>query len=187
MWAALALHFRTIHVGCCCTAHQACMWAALALHTRMMHVDRFCTAHQNTHVGCFALHTKSACGPLLHCTPEYACGLLCTAHKTCIWLLCTPHQKVCTQGLPCLIETSLFAAGEYVAAEKIEAAYKKNMLVEQIWVYGNSFESTLVAIVVPAGNPCSMPSQIRASYPGASLVSWQQLREHPGCHCFPSK
>ena len=40
---------------------------------------------------------------------------------------------------------------EYVAAEKIEAAYKKNTLVEQIWVYGNSFESTLVAIVVPAG------------------------------------
>lgn len=42
-------------------------------------------------------------------------------------------------------------AGEYVAAEKIEASYKKNMLVEQIWVYGNSLESTLVAIVVPAG------------------------------------
>lgn len=42
------------------------------------------------------------------------------------------------------------AQGEYVAAEKIEASYKKNMLVEQIWVYGNSLESTLVAIVVPA-------------------------------------
>lgn len=43
------------------------------------------------------------------------------------------------------------SAGEYVAAEKIEAAYKKNSLVDQIWVYGNSLESTLVAIVVPAG------------------------------------
>lgn len=42
-------------------------------------------------------------------------------------------------------------AGEYVAAEKIEAAYKKNSLVEQIWVYGNSLESTLVAVVVPTG------------------------------------
>jgi len=41
--------------------------------------------------------------------------------------------------------------GEYIAAEKIEAAYKKNGMVEQIWVYGNSFESTLVAIVVPTG------------------------------------
>ena len=43
-------------------------------------------------------------------------------------------------------------AGEYVAAEKIEAAYKKNRLVEQIWVYGNSLESTLVAVVVPTGS-----------------------------------
>ncbi len=45
-------------------------------------------------------------------------------------------------------------AGEYIAAEKIEAAYKKNGMVEQIWVYGNSLESTLVAIVVPTGQPC---------------------------------
>ena len=33
--------------------------------------------------------------------------------------------------------------------EKMEAVYKKCPLVEQIWVYGNSFESTLVAVVVP--------------------------------------
>lgn len=44
-------------------------------------------------------------------------------------------------------------AGEYIAAEKIEAAYKKSGMVEQIWVYGNSLESTLVAIVVPTGRP----------------------------------
>ena len=34
--------------------------------------------------------------------------------------------------------------------EKIEAVYKKNPVVEQIWVYGNSFENTLVAVVVPS-------------------------------------
>merc|ERR1739848_379921 len=39
--------------------------------------------------------------------------------------------------------------GEYVAVEVLESAYKKNLSIEQIWVYGNSFENCLVAIVVP--------------------------------------
>ena len=47
-----------------------------------------------------------------------------------------------------------------MAAEKIEAAYKKNSLVEQIWVYGNSLESTLVAIVVPTGKTPPPPSPL---------------------------
>ena len=36
--------------------------------------------------------------------------------------------------------------------EKVEAVYKKNPLVEQMWVYGNSFESVLVAVRRP--QPC---------------------------------
>ena len=35
--------------------------------------------------------------------------------------------------------------------EKVEEVYKKNPLVEQIFVYGNSMESTLVAVLVPVG------------------------------------
>jgi hypothetical protein len=44
----------------------------------------------------------------------------------------------------------VWAAGEYIAVEKVEAVFKKNSNLEQIWVYGNSYESALVAVVVPA-------------------------------------
>ena len=39
---------------------------------------------------------------------------------------------------------------EYIAVEKIESALGKAPLVDQIWVYGNSFEAVLVAVVVPS-------------------------------------
>ncbi|KAK6136792.1 hypothetical protein DH2020_029462 [Rehmannia glutinosa] len=39
--------------------------------------------------------------------------------------------------------------GEYVAVESIESTYSRCPLITSIWVYGNSFESFLVAVVLP--------------------------------------
>ncbi|GAX79708.1 hypothetical protein CEUSTIGMA_g7149.t1 [Chlamydomonas eustigma] len=40
--------------------------------------------------------------------------------------------------------------GEYIAVEKVENVFKHCAAVDQIWVYGNSMESMLVAVVVPS-------------------------------------
>ncbi|XP_051134249.1 probable CoA ligase CCL6 [Andrographis paniculata] len=39
--------------------------------------------------------------------------------------------------------------GEYVAVESIESVYSRCPLITSIWVYGNSFESVLVAVAIP--------------------------------------
>ena len=39
--------------------------------------------------------------------------------------------------------------GEYVAAEKIELVYNKSNFISQIFVYGDSFQCYLVAVIVP--------------------------------------
>lgn len=41
------------------------------------------------------------------------------------------------------------AQGEYIAPEHLESIFSRSPAVEQIWVYGNSHESALVAVVVP--------------------------------------
>lgn len=41
------------------------------------------------------------------------------------------------------------AQGEYVAAENLEIILGQSQFISQIWIYGNSFKSSLVAVVVP--------------------------------------
>lgn len=41
------------------------------------------------------------------------------------------------------------AQGEYIAAEKCETVYSECASVGQIWIYGNSFKSFVVGIIVP--------------------------------------
>ena len=41
------------------------------------------------------------------------------------------------------------AQGEFVAAEELESIFSKSKYIAQIWVYGNSFQICLVAVVVP--------------------------------------
>lgn len=51
--------------------------------------------------------------------------------------------------LKLLIMVHCCAAGEYIAAEKLEVDFASCDLVEQIWVYGNSYE---VGPVLPIAN-----------------------------------
>jgi len=39
--------------------------------------------------------------------------------------------------------------GEYIAVEFVEGAYQKNQYISQIFVYGDSYQSVLIAVVVP--------------------------------------
>lgn len=55
--------------------------------------------------------------------------------------------------------------GEYVAVENLESIFGQCPLITSIWVYGNSFESFLVAVVVPDRK---------------ALEDWAALNNEPG-------
>jgi len=59
--------------------------------------------------------------------------------------------------------------GEYLAPEKLEQALVTSPLVQQIFVYGDSFQSHLVAIIVPE------PASITALAKELSLANQENV------------
>lgn len=64
--------------------------------------------------------------------------------------------------------------GEYVAVENIENVYNRCSSIDSIWVYGNSFESFLVAIVIP--NPQALESWATAN---GETGNYESLCQNP--------
>ncbi|PIN15559.1 Long-chain acyl-CoA synthetases (AMP-forming) [Handroanthus impetiginosus] len=69
--------------------------------------------------------------------------------------------------------------GEYVALEYLEKVYGITPIVEDIWVYGDSFKSMLVSVVVPNEENTKKWAQ-QNGYKGSfmDLCSLDQLKDH---------
>lgn len=72
------------------------------------------------------------------------------------WLLSGDIGRINPNGTLSIIDRkkNIFktAFGEYIAAEKIEGVYAKAPQIGQIFLYGNSFKTRIMAVVVPDGS-----------------------------------
>ena len=66
------------------------------------------------------------------------------------------------------------AAGEYIAAEKLEVDFGTCDLVEQIWVYGNSYEVSLCSPTQTPPPPTPIPRPLMTP-------SWCAVVAHAVC------
>mmetsp|Transcript_1600 Transcript_1600/g.2862 ORF Transcript_1600/g.2862 Transcript_1600/m.2862 type:complete len:678 (+) Transcript_1600:91-2124(+) len=65
------------------------------------------------------------------------------------------------------------AQGEYVAAEKIENCLNQSLLIGQSFVYGDSFQTYLVAIIVPDEEP--VRNWAKGNIPNAETAPFSEL------------
>lgn len=74
--------------------------------------------------------------------------------------------------------------GEYIAPEKIENIYAKDPIIGQIFLHGDSLQSTLVAIVVP--DPDALDAVVAAHLPElhAKKLSYVELCKSPEVNEF---
>lgn len=69
--------------------------------------------------------------------------------------------------------------GEYVAVEYLEKVYSVTPLVEDIWVYGNSFKSILIAVIIPnEENMKKWANQNGIENSVSELCSLKRLRDY---------
>mmetsp|Transcript_15455 Transcript_15455/g.41855 ORF Transcript_15455/g.41855 Transcript_15455/m.41855 type:complete len:871 (-) Transcript_15455:974-3586(-) len=71
------------------------------------------------------------------------------------------------------------AHGEYVAVERVENAYKMCPVVDQLWVYGSSFENFLVAVVIPKEENLKQQTAQQHNLPNATSMDFKQLVAMP--------
>lgn len=74
--------------------------------------------------------------------------------------------------------------GEYIAAEKCEQVYSKSACTGQIFIYGNSFKSFVVAVVVPQPTPVMEFCKSKSWWPAAVDAEETKLREDPKKYIF---
>jgi long-chain acyl-CoA synthetase len=69
------------------------------------------------------------------------------------------------------------AQGEYIAPEKIENVYMKYSAIGQVYVHGDSIQSSLVAIVVPDQD--TLPGIVAEKFPDLKEKSYVELCQQP--------
>ncbi|EIE89627.1 hypothetical protein G6F47_004463 [Rhizopus delemar] len=71
------------------------------------------------------------------------------------------------------------AQGEYIAPEKIENVYSKDPLIGQIYLHGDSLQSSLVAIIVPDSDALNALIAARLPHVSAKKLSYIELCKLP--------